>query len=30
VIVRHLAENQGEVLKSYERLADVRRLVREA
>jgi alkanesulfonate monooxygenase SsuD/methylene tetrahydromethanopterin reductase-like flavin-dependent oxidoreductase (luciferase family) len=30
VIVRHLAEDQGEVLKSYERLAEVRRLVREA
>jgi alkanesulfonate monooxygenase SsuD/methylene tetrahydromethanopterin reductase-like flavin-dependent oxidoreductase (luciferase family) len=30
VIVRHLAEDQGEVLKSYERLAEVRRLVRDA
>jgi hypothetical protein len=30
VIVRHLAEDQGDVLKSYERLAEVRRLVREA
>jgi hypothetical protein len=29
VIVRHLAEDQGDVLKSYER-AEVRRLVREA
>jgi hypothetical protein len=30
VIVRHLAEDQGDVLKSYERLAEVRRLVRDA
>ena len=30
VIVRHLADDQGEVLKSYERLAEARRLVREA
>jgi alkanesulfonate monooxygenase SsuD/methylene tetrahydromethanopterin reductase-like flavin-dependent oxidoreductase (luciferase family) len=30
VIVRQLAEDQGEVLKSYERLAEVRHLVREA
>ncbi len=30
VIVRHLAEDQGEVLESYERLAEVRRLVAEA
>jgi alkanesulfonate monooxygenase SsuD/methylene tetrahydromethanopterin reductase-like flavin-dependent oxidoreductase (luciferase family) len=30
VIVRHLAEDQGEVLKSYERLGEVRRLVRGA
>ncbi|MGQ0803370.1 MAG: LLM class flavin-dependent oxidoreductase, partial [Actinomycetota bacterium] len=30
VIVRHLAEDHAEVLKSYERLAEVRRLVREA
>jgi alkanesulfonate monooxygenase SsuD/methylene tetrahydromethanopterin reductase-like flavin-dependent oxidoreductase (luciferase family) len=30
VIVRHLAEDQGEVLKSYERLAEVKRLVRQA
>jgi alkanesulfonate monooxygenase SsuD/methylene tetrahydromethanopterin reductase-like flavin-dependent oxidoreductase (luciferase family) len=30
MIVRHLADDQGEVLKSYERLAEVRRLVREA
>jgi alkanesulfonate monooxygenase SsuD/methylene tetrahydromethanopterin reductase-like flavin-dependent oxidoreductase (luciferase family) len=29
VIVRHLADDQGEVLESYERLAEVRRLVRE-
>jgi hypothetical protein len=30
VIVCHIADDQGEVLKSYERLAEVRRLVREA
>jgi alkanesulfonate monooxygenase SsuD/methylene tetrahydromethanopterin reductase-like flavin-dependent oxidoreductase (luciferase family) len=30
VIVRHLADDHGEVLKSYERLAEVRRLVRQA
>jgi alkanesulfonate monooxygenase SsuD/methylene tetrahydromethanopterin reductase-like flavin-dependent oxidoreductase (luciferase family) len=30
VIVRHIAEDQREVLESYERLAEVRRLVREA
>jgi alkanesulfonate monooxygenase SsuD/methylene tetrahydromethanopterin reductase-like flavin-dependent oxidoreductase (luciferase family) len=30
VIVRHLAEDHAEVLKSFERLAEVRRLVREA
>ena len=30
MIVRHLADDQGEVLKSYERLAEVRRLVRQA
>ena len=29
VIIRHLAEDQGEVLKSFERLAEVRRLVLE-
>jgi alkanesulfonate monooxygenase SsuD/methylene tetrahydromethanopterin reductase-like flavin-dependent oxidoreductase (luciferase family) len=30
VIVRHLAEDQAEVLKSFERLAEVRRLVADA
>jgi alkanesulfonate monooxygenase SsuD/methylene tetrahydromethanopterin reductase-like flavin-dependent oxidoreductase (luciferase family) len=30
VIVRHLAEDQGEVLRSFERLAEVRRLVADA
>jgi alkanesulfonate monooxygenase SsuD/methylene tetrahydromethanopterin reductase-like flavin-dependent oxidoreductase (luciferase family) len=30
IIVRHLAEDQGEVLRSIERLAEVRELVRDA
>ncbi len=30
VLVRHLADDQGEVLASFERLAEVRRLVADA